>query len=48
MIYIFRRPHLALGLETAALEEEIAHTLVHEIGHYFGFDDDQLDALGWG
>jgi len=48
VIYLFRKPHLELGLDTAALSDEIAHTLIHEIAHYFGLDDDQLDALGWG
>ncbi len=48
VIYIFRRPHLALGLAPAALREEIARTLGHEIAHYFGIDDERLDELGWG
>ena len=48
VIYIFRRPHLALGLSTDKLHDEIARTLVHEIAHYFGIDDDRLDELGWG
>jgi predicted Zn-dependent protease with MMP-like domain len=48
VIYIFRRPHLALGLSTEELREEIVRTLVHEIAHYFGFDDERLDELGWG
>jgi predicted Zn-dependent protease with MMP-like domain len=26
----------------------IQETVLHEIGHYFGFDDDQLDELGIG
>ena len=30
------------------LEEEIRVTLFHELGHYFGFDEDELDALGYG
>lgn len=30
------------------LEEEVRITLFHELGHYFGFDEDQLDALGCG
>jgi predicted Zn-dependent protease with MMP-like domain len=30
------------------LAEEIAVTVVHEIGHFFGFDDHDLDDLGWG
>jgi len=48
VIYIFRRPHLDMGLEPAALREEVAKTLIHEIAHYFGIDDDHLDEIGWG
>jgi len=22
-------------------------TVLHEIGHYFGLDDDRLEELGW-
>jgi len=28
--------------------EEIAITVVHEIAHHFGIDDEKLHALGWG
>ncbi len=48
VIYLFRRPHLELGLAGAALENEIATTIVHEIAHYFGIDDERLHELGWG
>jgi len=48
IIYIYRRPHLDLGLPPDALREEIAKTLIHEIAHYFGIDDDHLDEIGWG
>ena len=48
VIYIFRRPHLALGLSSEALRQEIARTLIHEIAHYFGIEDDYLDEIGWG
>lgn len=48
LIYLFRHPHLALGLDQEGLRQEIAKTLIHEIAHYFGFDDDELDELGWG
>lgn len=47
VIYIFRRPHLEMGLELEALHVEIGRTLIHEIAHYFGMDDDHLDELGW-
>lgn len=33
-------------------EEQLAHevevTLFHELGHYFGLEEDQLHHLGWG
>lgn len=48
VIYVFRHPHLALGLGRDALRDEVTRTLVHEIAHYFGFDDDRIEALGWG
>ena len=48
VIYIFRLPHLELGLSPGALSVEVHTTLVHEIAHYFGFEDDRLDELGWG
>lgn len=48
VIYVFRKPHLELGLASVALREEIAKTLIHEIAHYFGIDDDHLDDIGWG
>ena len=47
VIYIFRQPHLELALPTAELREEIARTLIHEVAHYFGIEDDRLDELGW-
>jgi predicted Zn-dependent protease with MMP-like domain len=47
VIYIFRLPHLSLGLSEIELREEIAKTLIHEIAHYFGFDDDELDERGF-
>jgi predicted Zn-dependent protease with MMP-like domain len=48
VIYIFREPHLELGLPPEQLRDEIATTLIHEIAHYFGIDDDHLDGIGWG
>lgn len=48
VIYIFRQPHLDLGLPPDQLREEVARTLIHEVAHYFGIDDDHLDEIGWG
>ncbi|MEO1202041.1 MAG: metallopeptidase family protein, partial [Pseudomonadota bacterium] len=48
VIYLFRSPHLDLGLSPEDLKDEIVTTLIHEIAHYFGIDDEQLHELGWG
>jgi len=48
VIYIFRKPHLELGLPPAKLHDEIVTTVIHEIAHYFGIDDDRLHDIGWG
>jgi len=48
VIYVYRQPHLALGLPPAELRDEIVTTLVHELAHHFGIDDDKLHELGWG
>ena len=47
VIYLFREPHLRLGLSHDDLREEIERTLVHELAHYFGFEDDELEELGY-
>ena len=48
IIYLFYRPHLELDLGHDELREEIAKTLIHEVAHYFGIDDDRLHELGYG
>ncbi len=47
-IWIFRQPHLELELPDEELREEIRRTVLHELAHYFGLDDDYLDEIGWG
>jgi predicted Zn-dependent protease with MMP-like domain len=46
-IVLFRLPHLASADSLDDLRDEVHTTLVHEIGHYYGIDDDRLHALGW-
>ncbi len=46
-ITIFREP-LERDFEPDELEEQVRITVVHEIAHYFGFDEDRLEELGWG
>lgn len=47
IIYVFREPHLLLNLAPDALRSEIRTTVLHEVAHYFGIDDDRLTELGW-
>ena len=35
-----------MQLDEDELRDEIATTLIHEIAHYFGIDDDHLDEIG--
>ena len=46
-ITIFRQPHLALRLNAPDLAHEIRRTVLHEVAHYLGIEDDRLHELGW-
>lgn len=46
-IVLFREPLLAISADEEELRDEIHVTLVHEIAHYYGIDDDELHRLGW-
>ncbi|UTT61889.1 metallopeptidase family protein [Microcella humidisoli] len=47
-IVLYREPLLAAAEgDLEVLRDEIHVTLVHEIAHYFGIDDDELHRLGW-
>ena len=47
-IVLYREPLLAVARDLDELRDEIHITLVHEIAHYYGIDDDELHRLGWG
>lgn len=47
-ITIFKGPHERLSDDKALVLEEVRRTVVHEIGHYFGMDEEQLDEMGYG
>jgi predicted Zn-dependent protease with MMP-like domain len=46
IIHLYRRPLLDEWAETGvSLEQLVTHVIVHEIGHHFGFSDDDMHAL---
>ena len=46
-IYVFREPILAICRTFDEVVEEVHITVVHEIAHHFGIDDDRLHDLGY-
>ena len=46
-IIVYREPHLAVVDDEDALRDEVHTTLVHEIAHFYGIDDERLHELGW-
>ena len=48
VIEIYRLPlEEEFGHDPQVLETEIRITVIHELAHHFGIDDDRLDELGW-
>lgn len=48
VITIYREPILEMVSSRDEALREVAITVVHEIGHHFGIDDDRLHELGFG
>lgn len=46
-IILFREPLLDACTDLDDLREQVHVTLVHEIAHFYGIDDQQLHDLGW-
>jgi predicted Zn-dependent protease with MMP-like domain len=46
-ITIYRNPLTSISRTRDDLVEEVRVTVVHEIAHHFGIDDDRLHELGW-
>ena len=46
-IVIYREPMLYACRTMDELRDQVHVTLVHEIGHYYGLDDEELHNLGW-
>ena len=47
-IFVYRGPLQRMCAEREELVEEITVTVIHEVAHHFGIDDERLHELGWG
>ena len=46
-ITIYRLAICAICRTEAEVADQVRRTVVHEVGHHFGIDDDRLRELGW-
>jgi predicted Zn-dependent protease with MMP-like domain len=46
-IYVYRNPTLVICDTEQDVVEEVGITVVHEIAHHFGIEDDRLHELGY-
>jgi predicted Zn-dependent protease with MMP-like domain len=46
-IFIYRNPLLDMCESEKELVDEVRITVVHEVAHHFGIDDDRLHELGY-
>lgn len=46
-IILYREPLLSVSANLEELKDQIHVTLVHEIAHFYGIDDNELHRLGW-
>jgi predicted Zn-dependent protease with MMP-like domain len=44
-IYLYRRPIMMAAGSSRRVPAEIREVLIHEIGHHFGFDEEQLEEM---
>ena len=47
-VVVYRKPLLAAFSDPEELQRQIRITVLHEVAHYFGIDEDRLDELGYG
>lgn len=47
-ITLYRRPICSVCGSEEDVVDEVAVTVIHEVAHHFGIDDDRLHELGWG
>ena len=47
-VVVYRKPLVAAYSDPVELEREIRITVLHEVAHYFGIDEDRIEELGYG
>lgn len=47
-ISIFRGPITRAARTPERIRDQVRRTVIHEVGHYFGLEEDRLRELGWG
>jgi len=47
-ISIYRLPLCEMCSDETELAAEVEITVIHEIAHHFGIDDESLHTMGWG
>jgi predicted Zn-dependent protease with MMP-like domain len=47
-VTLYRLPLQSLARSEAELRRQVRKTLIHELGHFFGFDEEELRRRGWG
>lgn len=47
-IYVYRLPLCRMCDTVFELIDEVRITVIHEIAHHFGIEDESLDEWGWG
>ena len=46
-ITIYRRAICAVCETEQEVADQVRRTVIHEVGHHFGIDDERLRELGW-
>ena len=47
-ITIFKRPIERACANRDEIADQVRTTVIHEVAHHFGIDEERLDELGWG
>jgi len=48
-ITLYKGPiELLAGPDEESIRRQVRATVIHEVGHYFGLEEEDLDELGWG